>query len=173
MSGALLLLPFLCIRFGLLSILNADAVTRAAHFAPMYGKEQIAYWVYQLSTAAIFVGLFFLRVPLTLSCPVILGWVVYLFGLVLCSISIVDFSAPSPNGLHQDGIYRFSRNPMYLSYLICFLGMALLTQSMFLFSAVILFQISAHWIILAEERWCSQTFGDLYEQYKRSVTRYI
>lgn len=34
MSGALLLLPFLCIRFGLLSILNADAVTRAAHFAP-------------------------------------------------------------------------------------------------------------------------------------------
>ena len=133
----------------------------------MYGKEQIAYWVYQLSTAAIFVGLFFLRVPLTLSWPVIFGWVVYLFGLVLCSISIVDFSAPSPNGLHQDGIYRFSRNPMYLSYLICFLGMALLTQSMFLFSAVILFQISAHWIILAEERWCSQTFGDLYEQYKK------
>lgn len=95
MSGALLLLPFLCIRFGLLSILNADAVTRAAHFAPMYGKEQIAYWVYQLSTAAIFVGLFFLRVPLTLSWPVIFGWVVYLFGLVLCSISTESTASPA------------------------------------------------------------------------------
>lgn len=95
MSAALLLLPFLCIRFGLLSILNADAVTRAAHFAPMYGKEQIAYWVYQLSTAAIFVGLFFLRVPLTLSWPVIFGWVVYLFGLVLCSISTESTASPA------------------------------------------------------------------------------
>ena len=46
MNAFLLLLPFFLIRFGLLSVFNAEALPRAAYFAPMRGKEQIAYIIY-------------------------------------------------------------------------------------------------------------------------------
>lgn len=67
MNGFLLLIPFLLIRFGLLSLLDRDAVRLAAHFAPMAGAETAAYWVYQLSNLVLFVSLCFLRVPLKAS----------------------------------------------------------------------------------------------------------
>lgn len=35
------------------------------------------------------------------------------------------------------------------------------------------FQISAHWIILAEERWCRQQFGAAYIRYREKVGRYF
>lgn len=62
---------------------------------------------------------------------------------------------------------------MYVAYFICFSGMALLTRLWVLFGLVLIFQISAHWIILAEERECIQKFGDSYEKYMREVRRYI
>ncbi len=32
---------------------------------------------------------------------------------------------------------------------------------------------AAHWIILAEERWCVESFGESYREYMGSVRRYI
>ena len=48
-NGFFLVLPFLAIRFPLLSALNKRALHRAVHFSPMEGGEKIAYAVYQLS----------------------------------------------------------------------------------------------------------------------------
>ena len=165
MNGFLLLIPFLLIRFGVLSHLDRAAVKRAAFFAPMAGKEIAAYWIYQLSNAAIFIVLFFLKVPIDFS--------FYLLGLVLCTASVIDFAAPSGVGLNQNGLYRLSRNPMYLSYFLLFMGCALLTHSVLLGGIVIIFQLSSHWIILSEERWCIGRFGDAYRQYMKRVRRYI
>ncbi len=66
-NGLLLMVPFLLIRFGLLSTLNKSAVKRAALFAPMYGNEMIAYWIYQISNIEIFVYLCFLKVTIETS----------------------------------------------------------------------------------------------------------
>jgi protein-S-isoprenylcysteine O-methyltransferase Ste14 len=38
---------------------------------------------------------------------------------------------------------------------------------------LIFFQISAHWIILSEERWCIKKFGEEYIKYMNRVRRYI
>ena len=57
-NGILLLIPFLMIRFGLLSVLNPQAIQRAAYFAPVQGKERIAYYIYQISNVGIFYLLF-------------------------------------------------------------------------------------------------------------------
>lgn len=173
MNGILLLIPFILIRFGLLSRVNKNAVQRAAHFAPLQGKEMIAYWIYQISNAVIFIYLFFLHTSADYSRQFYFGLSCYLAGLILCLISIINFSLPSGNGLSTNGIYRFSRNPMYVSYFFCFVGMALLTQSWILLIFVFVFQISAHWIILSEERWCIREFGSAYEQYMKKVRRYI
>lgn len=173
MKGFLLLIPFFLIRFGLLSFLNKDAVKRAAYFAPLSGKEITAYWVYQISNLAIFIYICFLTVRIRFFWIFCAGLFLYVTGLILCAVSIVNFAKPSDDGLNCNGLYRFSRNPMYVSYFIYFAGCALLTQSLLLFGIVLIFQISSHWIILSEEKWCIETFGEEYRQYMKKVRRYI
>jgi protein-S-isoprenylcysteine O-methyltransferase Ste14 len=172
MNGFLLLIPFLLIRFGLLSLLNKDSLIRAAFFAPLIGAEKIAYWVYQISNILFFIYIFFLKVT-TGSFWFYAGLALYALGLLLCLVSILNFAYPAENGINLKGLYRFSRNPMYVAYFICFLGCALLTQSLLLFVILLVFQISAHWIILSEERWCIKKFGAEYINYMNKVRRYI
>ena len=62
---------------------------------------------------------------------------------------------------------------MYISYFLYFTGTALLVRSAPFFGLVLVFQTSAHWIILAEERWCLETFGDDFRQYAARVRRYL
>ncbi|WP_442929338.1 methyltransferase family protein [Natranaerovirga pectinivora] len=77
------------------------------------------------------------------------------------------------NGIKLNGLYRVSRNPMYIAYFICFIGCVLLTYSWILLMLVIVFQISSHWVILSEERWCIEKFGEEYIKYMNKVRRYI
>ncbi len=76
-------------------------------------------------------------------------------------------------GINLNGLYRVSRNPMYIAYFIYFLGCALLTHSLILLALLICFQVSAHWIILSEEKWCIKKFGEEYIKYMNKVRRYI
>ena len=172
-NGLLLMLPFLLIRFGLLSALNKAAVKRAALFSPMYGNEMIAYWIYQTSNIAIFVYLCFLKVTIDTSWLFYTGAGIYLTGVLRCAVSIKDIAMPANKEMNDNGIYRFSRNPMYVAYFLIFTGTALLTKSWILFGIVVIFQISAHWVIIAEERWCMEQFGEAYRQYMKKVRRYI
>ncbi|WP_436416701.1 methyltransferase family protein, partial [Petrimonas sp.] len=71
------------------------------------------------------------------------------------------------------GLYRYSRNPMYVSFFIYFLGICLLVESWWYAAILMLFQLSVHYLILAEERWCIQQFGDDYKQYMKEVRRYV
>lgn len=103
MNGFILLLPFFFIRFVVLAFLDRTSLQRAVMFAPLKRNEKEAYCIYQLTNAGIILYPFFLTVK--------------------------AFSSPDKSGLNTDGIYRFSRNPMYVSYFVCFLGMALLTSS--------------------------------------------
>ena len=173
MNGFLLLVPFLLVRFILLTVLNKTALRRAAYFAPVKGKEKIAYLIYQVSMVGILLYPLFLTVKIDLSWQLFLGLFCYVLGLCLCAVTMVCFAFPSDTGLNKNGIYRFSRNPMYLAYFICFIGMAFLTRSLVLFGIVLFFQIFAHWIILSEERWCIETFGTAYQEYMKKVRRYI
>lgn len=155
MNGFLLLIPFLLIRFVLLNLLNKDGLKRGAFFAPLIGKERTAYWFYQISNILFFIYLFFLKVTAE-SYWFYTGLLTYASGILLCLVSVFNFAAPADNGINLKGLYRVSRNPMYVAYFICFLGCVLLTQSFLLFIILLIFQVSAHWIILSEERWCTK-----------------
>ena len=148
MNAFLTVVPLILIRFGLLSILGKEALKRAAFFAPLIGKEKMAYWFY-------------------------VGLVIYGLGVLLCLVSVLNFAKPTVNGINLKGLYRFSRNPMYVAYFIYFLGCVVLTQSLILFVLLLVFQISAHWIILSEERWCIEKFGQEYIKYMKKVRRYF
>lgn len=173
MNGFLFVIPFLFIRFILLSVMSTKAVQRASHFAPVQGREKVAYYIYQISTIGIVLYPIFLTLKAEHSWKFYLAMIWYFLGLCLCVIVMINFSFPDHAGLNTNGMYQFSRNPMYIAYFVCFTGIALLTQSVVLFAIVIIFQISAHWIILAEERWCIEKFGESYRRYMKNVRRYI
>ena len=84
-SGLLLLFPFLLLRFGLLGRLGRDGLGRAAHIPPMGGRERLAYWVYQLSSAGVLVCLCAQRAEVDGAWPFWAGLVLYLLGLALCA----------------------------------------------------------------------------------------
>lgn len=146
MNGILLLISFLLIRFGFLSFLNTGAIKRAAHFPPMSGNGILAYWIYQISNIAIFVYLMFLTVIIEPSWRFYTGIVIYVSGLILCVICMINFAVPSDKGMNLNGLYRFSRNPMYVSYFVYFVGCTVLTKSLILGGIVLIFQTTAHWI---------------------------
>lgn len=172
MNAIYAFIPILLIRYGLTALVNRQALPRAAHYAPLVGSERGAYWVYQITTLMILIYMFFLRIDFD-SKWFILGIFVYSLGVVLYAVSVVNFARPAGNGLNVNGLYKISRNPMYVAYFVAFLGCAILTGSLILLALLIVFQISAHWIILAEERWCLQQFGGEYLKYKSRVRRYI
>ena len=91
--AAVLLIPFLSLRFGVLSMLDSSALRRAAHFPPFRGPEKPAYWPYQLSSAALLLGPFFASVH---TAPAPLFWsgaALYAFGLLLLLLSVIGESS--------------------------------------------------------------------------------
>lgn len=172
MNAFLTVVPLILIRFGLLSILGKEALKRAAFFAPLIGKEKMAYWFYQLSNILFFVCLCFHKITID-PYWFYIGLMIYGLGVLLCLVSVLNFAKPTENGINLKGLYRFSRNPMYVAYFIYFLGCVVLTQSLILLGILLVFQISAHWIILSEERWCIEKFGQEYMNYMKKVRRYF
>lgn len=173
MVGFLLLLPFFLIRFALLSHLNKTALQRAASFAPLLDKERYSYVIYQLSNLAIFIYLLFLDVKSTPVGLFLTGLILYAAGLLILTMSVISFAKPAANGFNKEGIYKISRNPMYVAYFVYFMGCCLLTRSSLLFIFVLIFQFTAHTIILSEERWCIEKFKTEYLEYMKAVRRYI
>lgn len=172
MTAVLLMIPLFFIRYGILVMINRDALSRAAFFAPLEGKEKTAYLFYQVSIVFIILYSFLLKIQ-TESSLFFIGLFVYILSISILTVSTVNFAKPKHSGINMNGIYKISRNPMYIGYFMYFLGCVILTHSIVLLLSLLVFQISTHWIILSEERWCINNFGSEYKNYMNKVRRYI
>jgi len=101
------------------------------------------------------------------------GVFIYIIGVLLYAVSMINFGKPSKQGVSTDGLYRYSRNPIYVAFFFFLLGCVLITQSLILLLFVTIYQVSVHWVILSEERWCLAEFGDEYKLYMEKVRRYF
>ena len=74
----------------------------------------------------------------------------------------------------QEGPYSFSRNPIYLSFALIYLGIALAFSSFWavVFLVPIMVFIDRGQIV-REEKYLEKKFGDEYVQYKSRVRRWI
>jgi len=75
--------------------------------------------------------------------------------------------------LIENGIYRFSRNPYFVSYLIMFAGYTLLLRSIILFALLLVSFASIHAMVLKEEKHLESLHGTRYRRYKGRVPRYL
>ena len=84
-----------------------------------------------------------------------------------------DTIAQSPT-LRVDGPYRITRNPMYVGWTLLIIGVGLFMGSWWLLGAALLATIVTHYrVVLGEEMFLIERFGDEYEDYRRTVRRWL
>ncbi len=81
-----------------------------------------------------------------------------------------------PSGKHElrtSGIYSISRNPMYSSFFFMNTATFLFLPSILLLIVMLYGMIVHHFIIIGEEKFLENEFGDEYRKYKTKVPRYF
>ena len=74
----------------------------------------------------------------------------------------------------RTGPYRFSRNPIYLAYSLCQLGIAIWLNSLWLLATLGVAVALMHFVVIRrEEEYLEQRFGEEYLRYKASVRRWL
>ena len=110
------------------------------------------------------------------------GAVLIAAGLAIPIAAITRFRAvgtevhpwrPS-TALVTTGIYRYTRNPMYLGMTLIYAGLAMISDSVIAFALVpALLLLVTGGVIKREERYLEVKFGEPYRAYKRQVRRWI
>jgi protein-S-isoprenylcysteine O-methyltransferase Ste14 len=92
------------------------------------------------------------------------------FAKVQTNIKTFD----KPDKLLTDGLYKYSRNPMYLGFVIALLGVWLLLGSLSPLLIVLIFIFITNSVYISfEEKMMGDTFGELYFTYKNKTRRWI
>ena len=108
------------------------------------------------------------------------GIVLYALGLIIVILGFFGLGSSVSVGLPEEqtklktgGIYKFSRNPMYLGGFVMCLGSCVYSIHIINF---ILFAITVavhHSIVLKEELFLEERFGNNWVEYKKMVRRYF
>jgi protein-S-isoprenylcysteine O-methyltransferase Ste14 len=111
------------------------------------------------------------------------GVTVFLAGLLVLLWCVRDFYVAGkgtlapwdpPRHLVSVGLYRFSRNPMYVGVLLILIGwtLAFRSRSLLIYTVVvaILFHVR---VVTNEEPWLARAFPDEWPRYKARVPRWL
>ena len=109
----------------------------------------------------------------------ILGLIISL-GLFIAGFNLFKSYAEDPNptssskNLIKTGIFTYTRNPIYLSFVIFFISMFLIFENIFYLLSVFGLSIWLHhWVIALEEEYLLNKFSDEFKRYKAAVNRWL
>jgi len=110
------------------------------------------------------------------------GLVFFILGLFVFLISMGPFfkrkQNPDPLAptaeIYQDGLYAFSRNPMYVSFNLITISLSLLLDNFWILILLLpTLIIMTYGVILHEEAYLEDKFGEEYKNYKKKVRRWL
>jgi len=166
-----LILPFALVGYGLsFSIVSKKAGLR---LSPQYNKKEKA-----LSTA-VMVGDFAcygyaIFLPLKLATAwFYVGFPIYLVGMVFFTLTIVSFVKPPVDKPVTKGIYRISRNPGYLGFILIYISIGIACSSWVFLLIAIVYIILMNILVVPEERMCLEKYGEAYREYMKRTPRWI
>ena len=147
----------------------------------LFGRALFAFLVLP-GTVAFLVPLLFLS-PGDLSSIHPLGLIPLVLGTALLLWCVRDFYVSGkgtlapwapPQNLVVTGLYRYSRNPMYVAVVLILCGWALTFRSASLAIYALLVVAAFHLrVVLNEEPYLARTHGDQWVQYKARVPRWL
>lgn len=112
----------------------------------------------------IFIGMFLLSLNLVIS---------FLALVQMRDSWRVGIKEDDKTDLINSGIFKVTRNPYFLSYIILFLAYILSVANVLIIISSILSFISIHKMILKEEKYLEALHGVKYLDYKNNVPRYL
>jgi protein-S-isoprenylcysteine O-methyltransferase Ste14 len=147
-------------------------------------------WIVRIPTPIWTIGLIVvaLLINLALQYPAIvqhrpIGIVLIVAGFALSAWGRLTFRSlgteiypwsAAHSALVARGPFRFTRNPMYLGFVVLAVGAALVAGTWLMWLVpVIVFLLDNFVIIPFEERSMEQTFGDAYRSYQARVRRWL
>jgi protein-S-isoprenylcysteine O-methyltransferase Ste14 len=115
-------------------------------------------------------------VPVDFGILFYFGFSISFVGMVIGSLALYSF-AYSP-GLTTSRIHRYSRNPIYVGWMLFFLGLTLIgwsesVWSIFFALYLVITVPYLHWTVLLEEAFLADKYGDSYRQYLEETPRYL
>ena len=123
------------------------------------------------------VDLPFIRVPEPLSRFALCLWIVGFALLFIGRFGLGTFfrigSPKEDTGLVTDGIFRLSRNPMYVGVYATIVASILYTLNPIVFFLGLFVIAVHHRIVVAEEQFVLKEFGTTYADYCARVRRYV
>ncbi|MBN2039811.1 MAG: hypothetical protein JW864_07205 [Spirochaetes bacterium] len=136
---------------------SKDKIAAYLSMLLMYGMIIFSIWVpFKTGTAWFYTGL-----------------VIFLAGLISSLIALKNYADTPQDEAIVKGIYRISRNPLYFFYSVKMLGICIACASLPMFIFWIIYNIPTHLIIIGEERYCLETYGDSFKEYMKKVPRYF
>ena len=108
----------------------------------------------------------------------IIGFILIMVGILFTFGTMAWFGLGRAFGRKADemihrGPYRWSRNPQILGGYLLVFGTALQWPSAWSLVWILIYGIIAHWMILSEEEFLQNQFGERYRQYCTEVPRYL
>jgi protein-S-isoprenylcysteine O-methyltransferase Ste14 len=112
-------------------------------------------------------------------------WIGVVFVLASIPIAITAFRAmiraqtsfdprKPTTAIVSEGPFHYSRNPMYISLTLLYLGVSLLINALWILLLVVpLLVVIRYGVIAREEAYLERKFGDEYLRYKARVRRWI
>jgi len=102
-----------------------------------------------------------------------IGLPVYLVGLIMYAIVMVNFATTPPDEPVIKGLYRYSRHPQYLTQSLMFIGIGIASASWVFLLFQIITMILINILAIPEERFCLDKYGDAYREYLNRTPRWV
>jgi len=108
--------------------------------------------------------------------PLVLGTILLLWCVREFYVAGRGTVAPwaPPQNLVVTGLYRYSRNPIYIAVGLILCGWALVFRSRALTVYALIVMLAFHLrVVFGEEPWLARTHGEQWAQYKAKVPRWL
>ena len=102
-----------------------------------------------------------------------IGFVIYIVGLSIQIIAWQNLTTSPVDTPVTKGVYRISRNPMYIGDFFVFISIAIACLSWIFLLISIISVINNYISVISEERECLVKYGDSYKEYMDRIPRWI
>ncbi len=167
----ILVIPMLIIFFADMKVSAARDSEKGRDFKLSKKEERLASAPFLIMSVAFFYAIF---LPLQ-SNPTWLysGLLVYFLGMTFEVKTLLNLATSPKDKVITRGLYRFSRNPMYIGMLLMHTGLGISTASWLYIIFTFILAILLNVFVSNEERYCLHIYGDDYLKYEEKTPRWI
>jgi len=158
-------------------LIGKEKTNKRAEGEPKWNELRKTYKISVLITHAVIMPFtigYSIFLPLQLSTVwLYVGLAISILGIVMGFMAGFAFATASLDKPISKGAYRFSRNPMYFSAFLEYLGIGIASASWVFLLCAVVWIVSWDIGLNEEERILTEKYGDAYREYMNRTPRWI